>query len=265
MFAEHELDKINLQFTDQRYNFSTFFFCCLLIRLNRLLEPFHTSSSLNMNTSKARANVISDLFRIFHRLSYQGYKYTALYEVLKLLQNNKGHHLFPCIKKYREYSELIALRGTIPIVYQGASCDLPVNIILPPTFPEQPPICRVQPTKTMVINTNNPCVGSKGEVYMPYLKQWQYCSHNLVGSMFAMQDIFGIVYPLHRKFQLLPQKYASRPSKIFNFPPKFASLLETDSGKLMSCKNRSRISIFNDQDIICFSKETSKPSKTSQD
>lgn len=66
---------------------------------------------------------------------------------------------------------LIHLSGTLPVVFRGATYNIPLTIWLPHEYPKKPPIVFVTPAKDMLIRPGNH-VDPSGRCYHPYLANW---------------------------------------------------------------------------------------------
>ena len=85
---------------------------------------------------------------------------------------------------------LISLRGTIPVKYQGVQYNIPINVHLPEVFPNQPPIIHVTPTIDMVVKPTN-IVDSNGLVTPQYMTGWRSKSHKLPQCLHQVVSEFG--------------------------------------------------------------------------
>jgi len=88
-------------------------------------------------------------------------------------------------------SVILYLAGTVPIFYNGAQYNIPVNIWMIEQYPFSPPICYVTPTPGMIIKPKHRHVDSAGMCYLPYLSNWNPNTHNLVGLVGTMAKVFG--------------------------------------------------------------------------
>lgn len=125
-------------------------------------------------------------------------------EANKLLNNQNGRHLRPNHSSLMEnngtfHTRLFVFQGTISITFRRSTYNIPVEIFLLPNFPIRPPVCFVRPTENMMIKENHRHVGRDGMVYMPYLSQWRNGSHNLLGTVQQMQQIFAQDPPVFSK------------------------------------------------------------------
>jgi len=130
-------------------------------------------------------------------------------EANRLINSRNGRYLRPNESSLMEnngtfHTKLFVFQGTIAIQFRGSSYNIPLDIFLPPNFPIRPPICFVRPTDSMVIKDNHRHVGRDGMVYMPYFNQWRNGTHNLVGAVSEMQQIFGVEPPVYSRPQQQP-------------------------------------------------------------
>jgi len=117
-----------------------------------------------------------------------------------ILTANVGQNLRPSISNLvgndGVSSNVMLLKGTIPMIYRGGQYHVPVDVYLPPKYPVKPPVAFVRPVPTMMIKEQHRNVGSDGMVYMPYLHSWQVNSHNLVALCTHMSNFFSKDPPL---------------------------------------------------------------------
>ncbi|KAJ2081515.1 suppressor protein stp22 of temperature-sensitive alpha-factor receptor and arginine permease [Coemansia sp. RSA 988] len=66
---------------------------------------------------------------------------------------------------------LLCLHGTLPVVFHGATFNIPVVFWFPRMFPEHSPLAYVTPTRAMVVKVGRH-VDERGRVYHPYLASW---------------------------------------------------------------------------------------------
>ena len=120
-----------------------------------------------------------------------------------LLNATVGRHLHPeastIVQNDGSISPSLVLKGTVVMVYRGASYNIPIDIYLPPTYPVRPPIIYVRPVSTMMIKEGHRHVGADGMVYMPYLHSWRPDSHNMIDTCHNMSSIFGRESPVFAK------------------------------------------------------------------
>ncbi|KAF9165290.1 hypothetical protein DFQ26_000338 [Actinomortierella ambigua] len=91
--------------------------------------------------------------------------------VLRLYQN----FLVPKAETYTHDNGrsqlLLSLIGTVPIVYQSATYNIPVAFWLPTSYPSVAPIVFVTPTALMMVKAGK-YVDTNGRCYHPYLAYW---------------------------------------------------------------------------------------------
>ncbi|KAK9065454.1 hypothetical protein SSX86_014853 [Deinandra increscens subsp. villosa] len=92
---------------------------------------------------------------------------------------------------------LLQSDGTVPMVFQNVTYNIPVLIWLTETYPRNPPLVFVNPTRDMVIRRSHPFVNQSGLVWIPYLEDWVFPSSNLVDLARDLSSYFGIDPPLY--------------------------------------------------------------------
>ncbi|PWW75334.1 UEV-domain-containing protein [Tuber magnatum] len=95
---------------------------------------------------------------------------------------------------------LLHLHGTIPVLFRGATYNIPLTIWLPHTYPRQPPMAFVTPAKDMLIRPGNH-VDPSGRCYHPYLANWINYSDrsNIVDLCDVLRGVFGREPPVYSK------------------------------------------------------------------
>ncbi|KAJ1819229.1 suppressor protein stp22 of temperature-sensitive alpha-factor receptor and arginine permease [Coemansia sp. RSA 2675] len=92
---------------------------------------------------------------------------------------------------------LLCLHGTLPVVFNGATFNIPVVFWFPQRFPEHPPLAYVTPTRTMVVKVSKH-VDERGRVYHPYLADWSDTS--ALGELFrSLIAIFSAEPPVYSR------------------------------------------------------------------
>ncbi|KNZ61045.1 hypothetical protein VP01_145g3 [Puccinia sorghi] len=129
---------------------------------------------------------------------------------------------------------LLALSGTIPVVYRALRYNLPIAIWFPFNYPFEPPIIYLTPTNDMIIKTSNN-VDPNGKCLVNYLNLWQSkpeaCS--LIQLLQSLQDIFSNDPPLYSKPKQQAPPYSSSPPPppppppTEKYPPPLPPKLET--------------------------------------
>ncbi|KAI3719346.1 hypothetical protein L6452_20243 [Arctium lappa] len=92
---------------------------------------------------------------------------------------------------------LLQSDGTVPMVFQNVTYNIPVVIWLMETYPRHSPFVFVNPTRDMVIKRQHPFVNPSGLVSIPYLQNWLYPSSNLVDLARNLSNYFGSDPPLY--------------------------------------------------------------------
>jgi len=103
---------------------------------------------------------------------------------------------------------LIALMGTIPMVYRGATYNTPINIFLPSEYPEKAPYVYVRPNAKMTVKLDHPNVTRNGECMHSYFRFWNSSFNTLVGALKMLSDDFSKIPPLLSKAEP-PSSFAS--------------------------------------------------------
>ncbi|KAG0288014.1 hypothetical protein BGZ96_008158 [Linnemannia gamsii] len=125
--------------------------------------------------------------------------YADVESVLRLFQN----FLVPKAETYTHDDGrsqlLLSLIGTVPIVYQSATYNIPVAFWLPTSYPSVAPIVFVTPTALMLVKAGK-YVDISGRCYHPYLAYWSNRSDsNLVELIGIMQGVFSQEPPVYAK------------------------------------------------------------------
>lgn len=96
---------------------------------------------------------------------------------------------------------MLLLDGTLPISFQGAIYQIPINIWISDQYPIGPPLCYVVPTPGMMLSPAHPCVDASGLVddRLPYIRQWRADTSNLIGLAYALQNAFSLKPPVFSK------------------------------------------------------------------
>lgn len=99
-------------------------------------------------------------------------------------------------------SKQVILEGTVPIVYQGATYNIPVEIFIMLSHPIETPLVYVRPISTMMIKPGHTFVNADGLVSTKYVLQATgngYTSYVLADFLHAMSEMFGREPPLFTK------------------------------------------------------------------
>ncbi|KAJ1738363.1 suppressor protein stp22 of temperature-sensitive alpha-factor receptor and arginine permease, partial [Coemansia sp. RSA 990] len=89
---------------------------------------------------------------------------------------------------------LLCLHGTLPVVFNGATFNIPVVFWFPRAFPEHSPMAYVTPTRSMVVKVGKH-VDVHGRVYHPYLAAWSMRS-TLCELFATLIQVFSVEPPV---------------------------------------------------------------------
>ncbi|KAI8571554.1 hypothetical protein RHMOL_Rhmol01G0128900 [Rhododendron molle] len=92
---------------------------------------------------------------------------------------------------------LLQADGTLPMVFQGVTYNIPVVFWLMESYPKHPPLVYVNPTRDMIIKRPHPFVNPSGNVSIPYLHNWVYPSSNLLDLARDLSLYFARDPPLY--------------------------------------------------------------------
>lgn len=151
---------------------SSYTACESFVGLVRIPEAVRLNARIRRNISTPRTpTVTSQLLCISSRHSPPVQRSTVSYR----------HSSQPVILRWADCYEtahedgrpqlLIHLSGTLPVVFRGATYNIPLTIWLPHEYPKKPPIVFVTPAKDMLIRPGNH-VDPSGRCYHPYLANW---------------------------------------------------------------------------------------------
>ncbi|KAF9433635.1 hypothetical protein BGZ76_009182 [Entomortierella beljakovae] len=193
------------------------------------------------------------LQRVLQTIGYQ-YRdrmYADVEAVLRLFQN----FLVPKAETYTHDNGrsqlLLSLIGTIPIVYQSATYNIPVAFWLPTSYPSVAPIVFVTPTALMLVKAGK-YVDISGRCYHPYLAYWSNRSEsNLVDLISIMQNVFSQEPPVYAKSAQQQQQqqqqqsgspgsYPSPTSSLRPAPPILQYSPRTTNSSVMSPQSQNR-------------------------
>lgn len=96
-------------------------------------------------------------------------------------------------------SNLLQAAGTIPMYYQDVKYNIPITMWLLETYPRQPPLVFVTPTRDMIIKPRHPYVDGSGMVNSLYIQHWVYPRSNLVELVQSLSLLFGQDPPLYSR------------------------------------------------------------------
>ncbi|KAI9232320.1 hypothetical protein MVEG_10085 [Podila verticillata NRRL 6337] len=169
------------------------------------------------------------LQRVLLTIGYQhrDRMYADVEAVLRLFQN----FLVPKAETYTHDNGrsqlLLSLIGTVPIVYQSATYNIPVAFWLPTSYPSVAPIVFVTPTALMLVKAGK-YVDISGRCYHPYLAYWsQRSDSNLVDLIGIMQGVFSQEPPVYAKSNAVTQQQQQQQSSptLSGYPSPTTTLL----------------------------------------
>ncbi|XP_055271991.1 ubiquitin-conjugating enzyme E2 variant 3 isoform X2 [Moschus berezovskii] len=92
--------------------------------------------------------------------------------------------------------DLLNFTGTIPVIYQGNTYNIPIRLWILDSHPFAPPICFLKPTANMGILVGKH-VDAQGRIYLPYLQNWSHPKSVIVGLIKEMIAKFQEELPLY--------------------------------------------------------------------
>mmetsp|Transcript_21065 Transcript_21065/g.42135 ORF Transcript_21065/g.42135 Transcript_21065/m.42135 type:complete len:430 (-) Transcript_21065:111-1400(-) len=144
---------------------------------------------------------------------------------------------------------VLVLNGTLPMVYRNVTYNIPIDLYLPPQYPQRAPIVYVRPVSSMAIKENHRHVGRDGMVYMPYLHEWVAQTHDLRELCVWMSSLFGSEPPCYARPAGAPRvSAASNVAATYGSrPPAYAQATQSTTNTFSpyvaasnSSNNRSR-------------------------
>ncbi|XP_018519866.1 tumor susceptibility gene 101 protein [Lates calcarifer] len=107
--------------------------------------------------------------------------------------------LVPIMDKYvyndGTTKDLMSLTGTIPVMINDKTYNIPVCLWIEESYPQTAPICYVRPTREMMI-LRGEYISSNGEIQLPYLEEWKNGECDLVSLLQVMAATFGDFPPV---------------------------------------------------------------------
>ncbi|KAG0577799.1 hypothetical protein M758_5G175900 [Ceratodon purpureus] len=127
---------------------------------------------------------------------------------------------------------VLQAEGTIPIYYHSVKYNIPIVIWLLETYPRQPPLVYVMPTRDMIIKPRHPNVDASGMVNSPYIQNWVFPRSNLVELVQNLCNLFGQDPPLFSR-QPAPVNVRPPPPPT-SHPPPFINPIHTGGSMQMN-------------------------------
>lgn len=98
--------------------------------------------------------------------------------------------------KDNSQKDLLNFTGTVPVMYQGHTYNIPIRLWILDSHPFAPPICFLKPTANMGISVGKH-VDAQGRIYLPYLQNWSHPKSVIVGLIQEMISKFQEELPLY--------------------------------------------------------------------
>jgi ESCRT-I complex subunit TSG101 len=92
---------------------------------------------------------------------------------------------------------LLVLRGTVPIFFRHTQYNVPMDFWLPASYPAEPPVLYVTPTRQMFIVPGHRHVDRSGRVYMPGLLTWNANESRLHFIVAEVSSLFSTRPPVY--------------------------------------------------------------------
>ncbi|RVE61393.1 hypothetical protein OJAV_G00170150 [Oryzias javanicus] len=132
-------------------------------------------------------------------------QYSHPVETLVDLQEARSR--FPDLCLYADYycfpnkdtKKLVFLAGTLPVLYEGSTYNIPVCVWLHVTHPASRPRCYVCPSASMVINPSCPCIDASGNISLDGLTKWTRGVSRLSELLAEMVQVFQRDTPLYTR------------------------------------------------------------------
>ncbi|KAL0629217.1 Ubiquitin-conjugating enzyme E2 variant 3 [Plecturocebus cupreus] len=132
--------------------------------------------------------------------AWSGYKFRDLtVEELKNVNLFFPHFKYSMdtyVFKDSSQKDLLNFTGTIPVMYQGNTYNIPIRFWILDSHPFAPPICFLKPTANMGISVGKH-VDAQGRIYLPYLQNWSHPKSVIVGLIKEMIAKFQEELPLY--------------------------------------------------------------------
>uniref|UniRef100_A0A3P9HMU6 Si:dkey-181m9.8 n=1 Tax=Oryzias latipes TaxID=8090 RepID=A0A3P9HMU6_ORYLA len=133
-----------------------------------------------------------------------------------LLDLQEARSRFPDLSLYADYycfpnketKKLVFLAGTLPILYEGSTYNIPVCVWLHVTHPESCPRCYVCPSASMVINPSCPCINASGNISLDGLTKWTRGVSSLSELLAEMIQVFQRDTPIYARCPVQAPSFA---------------------------------------------------------
>ncbi|KAM0050142.1 putative ubiquitin E2 variant, ubiquitin-conjugating enzyme/RWD, steadiness box (SB) [Helianthus debilis subsp. tardiflorus] len=158
----------------------------------------HPPSSIHQHTQQFLSSVLSQ--RGPDALPYtEDVKWLIRQHLLSLSESHPSLHHKTASFTHNDGRTLNLLQsdGTVPMLFQNVTYNIPVVIWLMESYPRHAPLVFVNPTRDMVIKRQHSFVNPSGLVSIPYLHNWIYPSSNLVDLVRNLSTYFASDPPLY--------------------------------------------------------------------
>ncbi|EFW18162.1 hypothetical protein D8B26_005006 [Coccidioides posadasii str. Silveira] len=122
---------------------------------------------------------------------------------------------------------LLNLFGTLPVSFRGVLYRFPITVWVPTTYPRDPPIVYVTPTKDMFVRPGQH-VSGEGRIYHHYLAHWAEASNRstIVDFLYILREVFAKEPPVTSKqaqiSRPIPRQADRPPPAVPPLPPQLA-------------------------------------------
>ncbi|VDN98541.1 unnamed protein product [Rodentolepis nana] len=183
-----------------------------------LEQQFNCKITISNKPLKLRARTVYKLEIEGPTFSEYRHRDAAKSDIEKALQ--AFHSLRIKIQDYTsdngQTSRLLCLDGTIPVVYEGNTYNIPLAVYFIHQHPYYPPIAFVRPTPNMQIKPSQN-VDTSGKIFLPYLTDWKYPGSSTQKLLEILQGVFGARTPVFSK-----PKVAMNPPISYGFNPQIS-------------------------------------------
>ncbi|XP_073072408.1 ubiquitin-conjugating enzyme E2 variant 3 isoform X5 [Manis javanica] len=128
--------------------------------------------------------------------------------------------------KDNSQKDLLNFTGTVPVMYQGHTYNIPIRLWILDSHPFAPPICFLKPTANMGISVGKH-VDAQGRIYLPYLQNWSHPKSVIVGLIQEMISKFQEELPLYS----LPSSDEARQADLLAYIAKITEGVSDISSK----------------------------------
>ncbi|KAJ3123599.1 hypothetical protein HK098_001809 [Nowakowskiella sp. JEL0407] len=96
-------------------------------------------------------------------------------------------------------SSMLTISGTIPISFHTSTYNIPIEVIIPNQYPNEPPLTFVRPTRDMIIKQSK-FVDVTGKIFHPYLYYWRSKPEStMLEFLRILQEIFSKEPPVYAR------------------------------------------------------------------